>query len=242
MGKVEKYTAWMEKIAADQSHGYSQVNRWGKDYDCSSLVITACERAAGIPVKANGATYTGNMKAVFLQCGFKDVTKKVNLSTCSGMKRGDVLLNEVHHTAVYCGGGMIVHARGQSYGSPKTGDQGQEIAVTAYYNYPWDCVLRYPESGSAPSPSPAPAKEKYLGTCAVALAELGPGCYGQQVKTLQILLKAKGHKGADGKALDCDGEYGDNTAYAVEQLQRKAGMKNIWYGTVSSATWGLVLK
>lgn len=240
MTKTQKALKWMLDTAADQSHGYSQQNRWGKDYDCSSAVITAWQRA-GVPVKDKGATYTGNMYDVFLKCGFKDVTKKVTLSTGKGLQPGDVLLNFVHHTAMYQGSGKIVHARGQSYGSPRTGDQGQEFAANCpYYNYPWDAILRYPESGS--TPSPAKPKEKYLGTCAVTLAELGPGCYGQQVKTLQILLKAKGYKGADGKALDCDGEYGDNTAYAVEQLQKKAGMKNIWYGTVSSATWSLVLK
>ena len=66
MTKVETAVQWMEKIAADDSHGYSQTNRWGPDYDCSSFVITAFQDA-GIPVKAKGANFTGNMKAVFLR-------------------------------------------------------------------------------------------------------------------------------------------------------------------------------
>ena len=44
-----------------------------------------------------------------------------------------------------------------------------------------------------------------------------------------------------GEVLDTDGEYGENTAYAVENLQRKAGMEGIWFGTVSSKTWELLL-
>lgn len=64
----------MEKIATDDSHGYSQDSRWGNpDYDCSSLVIQAWEQA-GVPVKTAGATYTGNMYNIFLKWGFKDVT------------------------------------------------------------------------------------------------------------------------------------------------------------------------
>ena len=92
MTKTEKAVTWAIEIANDPAHGYDQDNRWGPDYDCSSLVISAWQQA-GVPVKTKGATYTGNMKSVFLSCGFKDVTSKVNLSTGSGMKRGDVLLN-----------------------------------------------------------------------------------------------------------------------------------------------------
>ena len=92
------------------------------------------------------------MHGVLTALGFVNVKKSVNLSTCSGMKRGDILLNVVHHTAVYVGNGKIVHARGQSYGSPAPGDQGNEIAVTNYYNYPWDYVLRY-KSKQEPSSS-----------------------------------------------------------------------------------------
>ena len=232
---TEKALQWMLDLAADQSHGYSQQSRWGPDYDCSSAVITAWQHA-GVPVKTRGATYTGNMKAVFLACGFVDVTKKVNLSTCSGMVKGDVLLNEVHHTAMYAGAKQIVHARGQSYGSPKTGDQGQEIAVTAYYNYPWNCVLRY--DGGA---DPAQDDHYYVGSCYAKLGEMVIGCYGPQVKTVQRLLNAKGYKGKDGKPLDVDGEFGENTAYAVERLQKVAGMSGIFFGSVSSATWLLLI-
>lgn len=149
MSKVENYTQQAINIANDNKHGYSQYNRWGKpDYDCSSLVITVVQNS-GIPVKTNGATYTGNMYSVFLKCGFKDVTNSVNLRTGQGLKRGDVLLNTTHHTEIYIGNGKNVGARiselGTIYG--KAGDQtGQEIRTHSYYNYPWNYVLRYPES------------------------------------------------------------------------------------------------
>ena len=93
MTKTESAVQWAIGIANDNRHGYSQANRWGNpDYDCSSLVISAWQQA-GVPVKSNGATYTGNMYNVFRACGFTDVTSSCNRATGAGMQRGDVLLN-----------------------------------------------------------------------------------------------------------------------------------------------------
>lgn len=153
MTKTEKAIKQMESWAADNSHGYDQIYRWGEkgDYDCSSAVISAWQ-AAGTPVKTKGATYTGNMKAVFLSCGFTDVTSKVNRSTGSGLQRGDVLLNETHHVAMYCGNGKEVEAsineKGTATGGQPGDQTGKEFLVRSYRNYPWDCVLRYQESNS----------------------------------------------------------------------------------------------
>lgn len=148
MTKTEKAIRQMETWAKDASHGYDQDYRWGEkgDYDCSSAVIQAWQNA-GVPVKSGGATYTGDMKNVFLKNGFVDVTSKVNVATGSGLLRGDVLLNEAHHVAMYCGNGKEVEAsineKGTAHGG-KPGDQtGKEFLIRSYRNYPWNCVLRY---------------------------------------------------------------------------------------------------
>lgn len=149
MSKTEEATKLMEQIANDDTHGYDQTNRWGADYDCSSLVIT-CWENVGIKVKTAGATYTGNMYNAFIKCGFKDVTTKVNLVNAVGLQRGDVLLNKKHHVAMYCGNNKEVEASINEKGTAKggkTGDQtGKEILIRSYRNYPWDCVLRYTDS------------------------------------------------------------------------------------------------
>lgn len=155
MTKTETAIKWMEDTANDDSHGYDQVNRWGPDYDCSSAVITAWQMA-GVPVKSKGATYTGNMYGVFRKCGFEDVTPSVNLATGKGLKRGDVLLNKVHHVAMFCGSMKEVEAsineKGRAVGGLKGDQTGREFLIRRYRNYPWDCVLRYKEPASESLP------------------------------------------------------------------------------------------
>lgn len=136
MTAAEKAVAWAKDIAADDLHGYDQANRWGPDYDCSSLVITAYQRA-GVPLTC---TYTGNMRADMLAHGFHIVTDGT-------LQAGDVLLNEKSHTALYIGSGMLVQAGSNERGGitgGQPGDQtGKEICIRSYYSFPWDCVLRY---------------------------------------------------------------------------------------------------
>lgn len=147
--EIEQAIQWAVSIAEDDSHGYDQGNRWGPDYDCSALLITAWENA-GVPVKQNGASYTGDMYAGFTASGFSDVTGEVNVSTGDGLIRGDVLLGS-GHTAMYIGDGQVVQASQNEFGGitgGQTGDQtGKEIWVTNYYNFPWNSVLRYPGGG-----------------------------------------------------------------------------------------------
>lgn len=142
MTAIEKAVAWAIETANDNSHGYSQVSRYGPDYDCSSFVITAWEQA-GVPVKRAGASYTGNMRGAFIACGFVDVTYEVGLSTGYGIKAGDVLLNYSAHTCLAVGGGKVANCRTDE-GHPQAGDQsGNEIRIQSYWNFPWNCVLRY---------------------------------------------------------------------------------------------------
>ena len=148
----EKAVEWAVGIAKDDSHGYDQGSRWGADYDCSSLVISAYKHA-GVPLTC---TYTGNMRSDMLNHGFAPVPT-ANKQTGAGLLPGDVLLNETHHTAMYIGNGQVVHAAGNEFGGAtggKTGDQtGKEICITGYFNFPWDCILRYSRK-EEPDPKP----------------------------------------------------------------------------------------
>lgn len=131
-------------IANDQSHGYDQANRWGPDYDCSSLVYT-CAYAAGYDLNRNNPRYTGSMVGDFTRCGW---TSTVFDGNSGDLEPGDVLLNIMNHTAIYVGNGYIVEASINEWGGitgGQPGDQNSEIHVRKFYNYPWDVVLTPPE-------------------------------------------------------------------------------------------------
>ncbi len=218
------------EIAADDSHGYDQANRWGPDYDCSSLVID-CFKRAGLPLSC---TYTGNMRGDMLRHGFEDVTGSVDLSTGAGLKRGDVLLNHVHHTALYIGSGQIVQASinergGVTGGAP--GDQtGREIAERGYYNYPWDCVLRYIADRDVAT---TPAADVIA--VSVDVPELREGDKCAAVAAMQGALA---YAYFDPRWID--GDFGPRTAQALREYQADRSLEVD--GICGAATWAALLR
>ena len=80
-----------------------------------------------------------------------------------------------------------------------------------------------------------------IGNCAVNLHTFLKGAQDNQIKAIQTILNRLKYKGKDGKKLTVDGSLGDNTAYAIENLQKANGMTGINYGTVAAKTWELLL-
>ena len=232
MGIIDNAVTRALEIAADDSHGYDQSQRWGPDYDCSSLVID-CFKRAGLPLSC---TYTGNMRGDMLRHGFEDVTGSVDLTTGAGLERGDVLLNHVHHTALYIGGGQLVQASINEYGTVtggQTGDQtGREIYTRAYYNYPWDCVLRYTAEGGGIVTDDGAILPSYW--YSITLPLLKPGMTDKAVETVQHLLRAYGYY--DG---DITGTMDEATIKAVKAYQAAHDLDAD--GEVGGMTWGVLL-
>lgn len=136
-----------------------------------------------------------------LNHGFAPVVN-ANLKTGAKLKPGDVLLNEVHHTAMYIGDGKVVHAAGNEYGKAtggKTGDQtGKEICITNYFNFPWDCVLRYVRKDEPKQETP----DRYIvkqGDSLWGIAEklLGDGSRYIQIMSANNLMDSMIHPGQE---------------------------------------------
>jgi hypothetical protein len=139
---LDLFAYYMASYANDNSHGYDQVYRWGEygDYDCSSLVIT-CLRKAGFDT--GNASYTGDMRSNLTRRGWTWIT---NFDS-SDLRTGDILLSEWSHTAAMISPTQLAQASGNEWGGATggtPGDQtGREINIKAYYDFPWDGILRF---------------------------------------------------------------------------------------------------
>lgn len=156
MGNVNTLIDRMRYWCASGNLGYDQAQRWdirvGGECDCSSLVIH-CLKEAGFDT--GSSSYTGNMSSQLTARGWR------RLPNNGRPQPGDILLNDVHHVAVYLGGGQLAQAsideRGRASGG-RSGDQtDHETNIRSYYNYPWNCYLRY--AGAQEGTSMATAAE-----------------------------------------------------------------------------------
>lgn len=222
----------MEHLVDHDWHGYSQYARWGDgegycyvsvggksfpieqgDRDCSSAVIN-CYQVAGIPVKDKGATYTGNLKTAFLATGSFKWHKMSGGKCVDGYvpDRGDILLNEIFHTAMMKNKTQLmqfsISETGGIHGT--TGDQtGQESSTRSFYDYPWDgcleCIDQTCIDGSK-------VEDKGVYTA------IAKGSRGDDVRNLQKMLCVIGYP------IEEDGIFGDETEGALRAFQENAGI------------------
>lgn len=118
----------------------------------STSFITEAFESFGVNVESVGnVTYTNNMYKGFTQCGFDDVTFAIDLFKGKGLRKGDVLLNHCNHCAI-----MISDTELAEFLEPPKMDM-YKVPITdwhntqyfnkrEYYNFPWNCVLRYKDS------------------------------------------------------------------------------------------------
>ena len=138
---VEAAVKWMLEVANDDSHGYSQPNRfYNPDIDCSSFIYYALLNN-GWTADQLGGTYpfvTWNMEEILSKCGW---TGYAYDGDPSKLKRGDIMLNPETHVEMYIGGNQTVGAHSDYDG--RTGDgSGNEVSVVTMATN-WQRYLRY---------------------------------------------------------------------------------------------------
>ncbi len=193
MPKILDSLNWCLKIANDDSHGYDQTHRQSPDYDCSSLIANALNKA-GFNVPKD--SYTGNLYQRLIKAGFKSIPVSAT------RKAGDIFLTPNHHVVMCVNSNTIVHASGNEKGKitgGKPGDQtGREICTRSFYtpSYGWKYHLRY----TAEDPQP---EKKVTYTLPKLLVDIADGKYksgeerkkaiegmGLDYKTVQYLVTA----------------------------------------------------
>lgn len=150
--------SWEPRWGGDHPDGYKTLRIEGREYgywlgsyDCSSSLITAWRQALRYtPYEGalDGATFTGDMRAVFEASG-------LFYSEDSSNRRGDIYLADSSHTAMCQDGGsegvfgydamsqFSINENGEVYGG-YVGDQtGREAYITYYSDHPWDANLHY---------------------------------------------------------------------------------------------------
>lgn len=135
------YIQWAIDIANDDSHGYSNCNRYGPDYDCSSLVYYSLINS-GYSTEQLGSTpfYTYTMNDYLIAAGFERHSYNPN-----ELQAGDILLRD-GHTAMYIGNNQIVHAthneKGVLCGGAEGDQTGSEIMVQDGLGGNWNYYYR----------------------------------------------------------------------------------------------------
>ncbi len=247
-------------IANDNNHGYSQRIRSlyeiddPKSFDCSSLACTAYYYAFlknGLTTQARylkeHCSYTGNMLNM-CDCGFEIVAR--NQTAHSQMQKGDLELNTTYHVAMAIDKDNIVHAR-SSEGTTDTKDNsGNEIRTQPWYLYShgWTHRLRFTGkgidfsglTGTTTSKTETITKsnttqtgEKYMFNPETVKA----GDKNTSVLLLQEILRARGFKGKNGKALKLTWTADANTIYALKAYQESRKKVLEVDGICGPATW-----
>lgn len=169
--------------------------------------------------------------------GKKTVSKAIQDGT---LQAGDIVTYyDLRHTNTYLGDGKWLDS-GHAYADGQGDGAGWTtwIGKTVYGAQKVGCIIRLKE-GEAEMPE----TNLICGTCDVTLKQFLIGAEDPQIKIIQLKLNYLGYKGKDGRTLTVDGVLGPNTAYAIEQLQRKAGLPDSTsWGTVAAKTWKLILE
>ena len=199
--------------AADFPGQYGQ-----KVHDCVGLIkgYLWCDSPDGYP-KYNAA------QDVAVEGLYRKCSRKGSITTLPDTPGVCVFMANMGHVGVYIGNGQVVEAMGHAYGVVRTKVAGRGWA---YWGMPDWIDYGAEEPSQSPSvtalPEGEPREDFTLG-----FRILREGCVGDDVRALQLMLKARGYQcgnyGANGDG--ADGDFGASTKTKLISYQRVNGLE-----------------
>lgn len=226
-GKAMQYPAWytnyrLNSIFAPLYGKNPPV--WG--FDCVGLI-------KGVLWGWNGEkdkTYGG---AVYASNGVPDISADAMIDRCSAVSSdfnkiavGEYLWMK-GHCGIYIGDGQVIES------TPKWGN-GVQITSLSSRNWTKHGKLPYVEYEAEEE------ENEEVDSVLIKLTVLRKGSKGEEVKTLQRLLKAFGFKGKDKNDLAIDGDFGSNTEHSLRAYQEAKDLDVD--GICGKDSWNSLLK
>lgn len=225
-GKVKQYPYWytQSKVQSIFAPLYGKnPPTWG--FDCVGLVKGVLWGWNGDETKSYGG-------AVYASNGVPDISADAMIERCkevsssmSSIAVGEYLWMK-GHCGVYIGNGQVVES------SPKW-KNGVQITSLSARNWLKHGKLPFVEYVALEA-------TKEVKTVTIEMPVLRKGSKGNEVKTLQRLLKALGYKGSDAKDLSIDGDFGSKTYHALYTCQTAKGLTVD--GICGKQSWTSLLK
>ena len=196
--------------AADFQGQYGQ-----KVHDCVGLIkgYLWCDSPDGEP-KYCGA------QDVAVDGLYRKCSRKGGITTMPDTPGVCVFMANMGHVGVYIGNGEVVEAMGHAYGVVKTKVAGRGWA---YWGMPEWIEYGADEPSQLDAPTAIPREEYFT----LGFRILREGCVGDDVRALQLMLKARGYQcgnyGANGDG--ADGDFGASTKTKLISYQRVNGLE-----------------
>ena len=200
--------------AADFQNQYGQ-----KVHDCVGLIkgYLWCGSADGSP-RYNAA------QDIAVEGLYRKCSRKGDISTLPETPGVCVFMANMGHVGVYIGNGEVVEAMGHAYGVVKTKVAGRGWA---YWGMPEWIDYGAEKPSQSPSVTALPEGEPREEDFTLGFRILREGCVGDDVRALQLMLKARGYQcgnyGANGDG--ADGDFGASTKTKLISYQRVNGLE-----------------
>lgn len=186
-----------------------------KVHDCVGLIkgYLWCDSPDGEP-KYCGA------QDVAVEGLYRKCSRKGSITTLPETPGVCVFMANMGHVGVYIGNGEVVEAMGHAYGVVRTKVAGRGWA---YWGMPEWIDYGAEEPYQPDVPTAIPREEDFT----LGFRILREGCVGDDVRALQLMLKARGYQcgnyGANGDG--ADGDFGASTKTKLISYQRVNGLE-----------------